>query len=451
MSKQFITPVSMKVTKEQYERDLKEPLKDLGYITLRDCINFDNSNLLVTNFANVSYEYGTSRQIDGNIAYNRTYINHYNPELFLALAAMTKGNEPIIGEYVIASIGTVHYLVKYNGNNNNYKVTSYKWLCLDNDSPSWINSNNLGSFHYLVRKATKDELIKYMTVKEEFVLPEKWTVEVYSDEEFHTVREYLEEFDNSRFKEEVHSRFYPFKDGDYVKYYIGFAQNNRLFYNHHIINGGGDKITFEQFKKYVLKEEDMIEEEKESRFPFKLHHENAQSIIDIACSTWKDKLAKKWATDIVLNKWIDVSYIFYKEMRKACTKEQHEVFDEIFGKDTLKCVFKQGEYIVYDNRTYHVETTDDGNGRVQLRSISFEGGRTIRFVSIEDINKNAHLWDIYDTKDGEPVWCNTTLTGFVLRYSNGHSEVYNNQKVQGKTTSFSFYRPFDPFNLPYNE
>lgn len=27
----FITPVSMEVTEEQYERDLKIPLKELGY------------------------------------------------------------------------------------------------------------------------------------------------------------------------------------------------------------------------------------------------------------------------------------------------------------------------------------------------------------------------------------------------------------------------------------
>lgn len=59
----------------------------------------------------------------------------------------------------------------------------------------------------------------------------------------------------------------------------------------------------------------------------------AQSIIDIACNGWKAKLADKWAKDIVLNKTIEVLDNFYKEMRKACTKPQHILFDKIFGKD----------------------------------------------------------------------------------------------------------------------
>lgn len=214
----------------------------------------------------------------------------------------------------------------------------------------------------------------------------------------------------------------------------------------------GEEITFEQFKKYVLKEENMVEE-KDSRFPFTLKPEQAQSIIDIACGTWKDKLAKKWANRIVTKNYIQVDYVFYKVMRNACTTEQHKLFDKIFGKDTLECVFKQGEYIVYNDRTYHIETTDDGNGRVQLRNISFESGRTIRFVSIEDINKNAHLWSIDDTKNGEPVWCEDNITNWIFRYSNGKGEIYPCQKksINDYYGGFIVYKPFDPFNLPYSE
>lgn len=58
----------------------------------------------------------------------------------------------------------------------------------------------------------------------------------------------------------------------------------------------------------------------------------AQDIINIACNTWKPKLANEWAKSIVLNEDIEVSDSFYKEMRKACTIDQHKLFDEIFGK-----------------------------------------------------------------------------------------------------------------------
>ena len=61
--------------------------------------------------------------------------------------------------------------------------------------------------------------------------------------------------------------------------------------------------------------------------------QNATRIINIACSTWKPKLAEKWATNIVLNKDTEISEEFYNEMRKACTADQNTLFDEIFGND----------------------------------------------------------------------------------------------------------------------
>jgi hypothetical protein len=66
---------------------------------------------------------------------------------------------------------------------------------------------------------------------------------------------------------------------------------------------------------------------------FTITAELAQSIIDIACGTWKKQLAEKWANNIVLGNEIEISEEFYKEMRAACTPPQNELFDKIFGKD----------------------------------------------------------------------------------------------------------------------
>jgi hypothetical protein len=66
---------------------------------------------------------------------------------------------------------------------------------------------------------------------------------------------------------------------------------------------------------------------------FTITAEQAQSIIDIACGTWKKQLAEKWANNIVLGNEIEVSEEFYKVMRAACTAPQNELFDKIFGKD----------------------------------------------------------------------------------------------------------------------
>jgi hypothetical protein len=80
----------------------------------------------------------------------------------------------------------------------------------------------------------------------------------------------------------------------------------------------------------------------------KLSPANAQRIIDAACYSWREKLAVLWAKNIVLEKDIEISEDFYKEMRKACTPPQNELFDEIFGKDVQ---YKEGDWVVFLNKS----------------------------------------------------------------------------------------------------
>ena len=87
------------------------------------------------------------------------------------------------------------------------------------------------------------------------------------------------------------------------------------------------EITLEQFKKHVL-----MENNNKNKI---ISSEQAQRIIDIACGNWKNKLSVEWGVSIVLRRDIEIEEHFYKTMRKACTKEQHLVFDEIFGKDVV--------------------------------------------------------------------------------------------------------------------
>lgn len=64
----------------------------------------------------------------------------------------------------------------------------------------------------------------------------------------------------------------------------------------------------------------------------KISAKDAKRIYDIACNSWKVALFNLWATDIIEKNDIVIENTFYKKMRDACTKEQHELFDEIFGK-----------------------------------------------------------------------------------------------------------------------
>lgn len=105
---------------------------------------------------------------------------------------------------------------------------------------------------------------------------------------------------------------------------------------------GYTEITLEQFKKYVLNEKEMNKKRT-------ITAKEAQDIIDIACPTWQSRLANLWALNIVQRKDIEIVESFYKEMRAACTKKQHELFDKIFGKDPkpfVSSMLKIGEIIM---------------------------------------------------------------------------------------------------------
>lgn len=90
----------------------------------------------------------------------------------------------------------------------------------------------------------------------------------------------------------------------------------------------------------------------------KINSKQAQQIIDSACSTWKDKLATKWAVDVVKGQTINVDEAFYKEMRSACTQDQNKLFDEIFGKDQKEIEWdklKTGSKVMIKYTGRHVE------------------------------------------------------------------------------------------------
>lgn len=96
---------------------------------------------------------------------------------------------------------------------------------------------------------------------------------------------------------------------------------------------------------------------------FTITAELAQSIINIACGTWKKQLAEKWANNIVLGNEIEISEEFYKEMRAACTAPQNELFDKIFGKEDDGSVDLSGvdDSLLYktSNRTIEVRSSGE--------------------------------------------------------------------------------------------
>ena len=96
MTTKFIQPVSMRVTQEQYERDLRQPLLAMGYEEY-DTFSFINFPILATNYYNEDNLLSNVIEYDAR-RNNRHFIPDYNPEYFLAVAAMTSETFGIIGE-----------------------------------------------------------------------------------------------------------------------------------------------------------------------------------------------------------------------------------------------------------------------------------------------------------------------------------------------------------------
>ena len=97
MSK-FIQPVSMVVTKEQYKRDLKQHLLEMGYKEVREWNEYDIYPIITNNEGDRLGKLGRVKE-DRAEHYNRYFIDHYNPKLFLAIAAMTNEKFGIKGEW----------------------------------------------------------------------------------------------------------------------------------------------------------------------------------------------------------------------------------------------------------------------------------------------------------------------------------------------------------------
>ena len=71
--------------------------------------------------------------------------------------------------------------------------------------------------------------------------------------------------------------------------------------------------------------------------------EEAQSIIDIACGTWKEKLFGLWGKQIVLNKPIEVTEEFYKHFPKK-QKIWIEVYRGLDGRISVMEYYSEEEY-----------------------------------------------------------------------------------------------------------
>lgn len=164
-SKQFTCPVSMAVTEEQFNNDLRQPLIDLGY-TINFLDSFINSPILVTNYRKNHNECSNST-IFWAIENSRHFIDTYNPQLFLTLASLTTESVETKEEVLARFENKIEEreLIGYRFRNNYYNVMTYSLinseygLYEEMKSQCNLNCNIIKTDYTIINKLTELNLL----------------------------------------------------------------------------------------------------------------------------------------------------------------------------------------------------------------------------------------------------------------------------------------------------
>ena len=226
-----------------------------------------------------------------------------------------------------------------------------------------INRTGFNSWNYIEDFENNPTLLtidEFVELTEGFVIPEKWFCKPTNKEDAFILGKY---FDENRCGWVVSDVFY-YQNNLLAILQAGLSNDNYGFskcQNH-------TEITFEQFKKYILKDNSEKQKTMKTITP-----EQALQIID----SFDKKLIKNylfsfWERDIYEDKAIIVSKDLYNELLEVITPEQKELFDDIFKgepqyipKDT-PCLVRDDDFLswklAYSNgdgnfRTYGIKSS----------------------------------------------------------------------------------------------
>jgi len=159
--KHFNNPVSMRVTQEQYENDLRNPLEELG-AKFEGICDFKKYPILVSNS---SGENGIIENLldSDKLNFNRHFIETYDPEQFIAICKLEV--EMIIGEcYTVEVDGfgkIIGYLLENNTDNRGYNLRGrFKYKSYENEYIKEINYVCYFSNDRTIRLSTPEEKAK---------------------------------------------------------------------------------------------------------------------------------------------------------------------------------------------------------------------------------------------------------------------------------------------------
>jgi hypothetical protein len=149
-------------------------------------------------------------------------------------------------------------------------------------------------------------LDEFFDIIDGFILPEKWCIK--------TTNENIDILGNWRDDGPLHH--------GHIGWYLHTPMNNKNGYNQERKENDYTEITFEQFKKYVLKQDTMKNTT--------VKKSELEQIHNVACSTWKSKIAELTLRN-PFGELVELTQTEVDEMFDAATASQLPVLYKIFG------------------------------------------------------------------------------------------------------------------------
>lgn len=222
-------------------------------------------------------------------------------------------------------------------------------------------------------------------------VPEKWymMLDNLSDEELELVREWRDGICityRHHTLHKYHTLLNCHTDGSYY-YGVGDA---RTLKGESWANGIKE-ITFEQFKKHILKQEN---KEVMTKQTLTVTAVDVLRIHNIACSTWKERIAK-FLTRVDNNQNITFTQEEVEAMFEAATEAQLPVLENIFGTQVKEPLLKD----MADGKPLFREDPNDGGATAMIEVRFGCGGLRNKAFWLH----NAYNWEL--KSDNEGVLC----------------------------------------------
>ena len=173
-----------------------------------------------------------------------------------------------------------------------------------------------------------------------------------------------------------------------INCYLHTPMNGKNGWNQKTKETDYTEITFDQFKKYVLKQDTMKTTTIKKSVLKEIH--------DVACSTWKAKIENMTLRN-AFSESIEVTQAEIDEMFAAATTEQIPILESIFGKQTEQIDFdriKTGSKVIIKHTGQHCSGVEEINMQEPVDVVFY---KTPQYINGDNCFRSTGSYSSYCT------------------------------------------------------